>query len=112
VAESSKSVYTVWKHLPLLGLALVTVLVNGIALSAIVFRIAEWGFTPNRLAVLGTNVLLFVHLVWLLFSLFRVSKMRGDYAHVDRAMAIYLPVYAVWTAFVVFGLPFFFDRVV
>lgn len=112
VAESSKSVYTVWKHLPLLGLALVTVLVNGIALSAIVFRIAEWGFTPNRLAVLGTNVLLFVHLVWLLFNLYRVSKMQGDYAHVDRAMAIYLPVYAVWTAFVVFGLPFFFDRVV
>ena len=34
-------------------LSVLTVIVNGIALSAILFRISEWGLTPNRVAVLG-----------------------------------------------------------
>jgi hypothetical protein len=34
-------------------LSAVTVIVNGIALSDILFRISEWGITPNWLAVLG-----------------------------------------------------------
>jgi len=108
VAENRQAKYSPWRHLPLLGLALVTVLVNGIALSAIVFRIAEWGFTPNRLAVLGTNVLLFVHLVWLLYALFQASRKKGSYHSVEHAMATYLPVYAGWTAAVVFVLPWVF----
>lgn len=108
VAENRHAKYSPWRHLPLLGLALVTVLVNGIALSAIVFRIAEWGFTPNRLAVLGTNVLLFVHLVWLLYALFQASRKQGSYDSVEHAMAAYLPVYAGWTAAVVFVLPWVF----
>lgn len=108
VAENSKSGYQFWQHLPLLGLALVTVLVNGVALSAIIFRIAEWGFTPNRVAVLGTNVLLFVHLMWLLYALFHASRKQNDYRTVEHVMAVYLPLYAVWTALVVFVLPFLF----
>ncbi len=108
VAENRHSEYSHWRHLPRLGLALVTVLVNGIALSAIVFRIAEWGFTPNRVAVLGTNVLLFVHLVWLLYALLRASRKQGSYNSVEHAMAAYLPVYAGWTAVVVFVLPLLF----
>lgn len=108
LAENSKLGYKFWQHLPLLGLALVTVLVNAVALSAIVFRIAEWGFTPNRVAVLGTNVLLFVHLGWLLYALFQASRKQGNYQKVEHAMAAYLPVYAGWTALVVFVLPFLF----
>lgn len=108
IAENSKKSSNRWQQLPLLGLALVTVLVNGVALSAIVFRIAEWGFTPNRLAVLGTNVLLFVHLIWLLYSLFQSTRKQGNFAAVEHAMAVYLPIYAAWTALVVFGLPFVF----
>lgn len=108
IAENSKSGYKTWQHLPLLGLALVTVLVNGVALSAIVFRIANWGFTPNRIAVLGSNVLLFVHLVWLLYTLFAVNRKQHHYIQVENAMAAYLPVYAGWTLFVVFVLPWLF----
>ncbi|MBA4304970.1 MAG: hypothetical protein C0424_12145 [Sphingobacteriaceae bacterium] len=105
VAENSKSGFKFWQHLPLLGLALVTVLVNSVALSAIIFRIAEWGFTPNRIAVLGTNVLLFVHLVWLLYTLFVSSRKKSHYAPVEHAMAAYLPVYVGWTALMLFVLP-------
>ncbi|WP_332911524.1 hypothetical protein [Algoriphagus boritolerans] len=63
VAESSKeekSGIDIWI---LVLLSLVTILVNGIALSAIAFRISEWGITPNRLAVLGVNILMLIHLL-------------------------------------------------
>ena len=35
---------------------------NAVALSAIAARITEFGFSPNRLAVLGVNVILLVNL--------------------------------------------------
>src|SRR5690606_41200120 len=54
VAESSgiKAKLQVWV---LFLLSLLTIAVDGIALSAILFRITEWGITPNRAAVLGSN---------------------------------------------------------
>jgi hypothetical protein len=63
VAETSKSVKNKAEIGVLFMLSAVTIIVNGIALSAIVFRIAEWGITPNRTAVLGSNVLILVNLV-------------------------------------------------
>lgn len=47
----------------LLSLSVVTLIVNGIALSVIVVRISEWGITPNRLAILGGNMLIFTNLL-------------------------------------------------
>lgn len=67
--QSSKSKYS-HSCLVLLFLTIVTIIVNGIALSAIVFRIAEWGITPNRMAVLGSNLLILMHLFILGFKLF------------------------------------------
>ena len=37
---------------------------DAVALSAIAARITEFGFTPNRVAALGMNVVLLVILVW------------------------------------------------
>jgi hypothetical protein len=53
-------------------LSVVTVIVNGIALSAILFRISEWGITPNRAAVLGGNVLILINLLLVTVQLFKV----------------------------------------
>mgnify|MGYP005858561527 FL=1 len=44
-------------------LSLITILVNGIALSAIAFQMSEYGITPNRMAVLGIDVLMLIHLL-------------------------------------------------
>ncbi len=57
-------------------LSAVTVLVNGIALSAILFRISEWGITPNRAAVLGGNVLILINLLLVTAQLYRVLSKR------------------------------------
>lgn len=94
--------------LVLFFLSAVTILVNGIALSAIVFRITEWGITPNRAAVLGGNILILINLLMVTAQLFRVLMKKSDVSEVGRAIAIYLPVYFVWTVIVTFLFPLLF----
>lgn len=38
--------------------------VDVLMLVAMLTRIAEWGFTPNKVAALGMNVVLLVNLIW------------------------------------------------
>jgi hypothetical protein len=107
VAETSqsKSLKEVWV---LLLLSAVTIIVNGIALSAIVFRISEWGITPNRAAVLGGNVLILIHLLLVTAQLFKVVSKKANINAVGKAIAFYLPIYFVWTIIVTFLFPFLF----
>ncbi len=83
-------------------LSIVTVVVNGIALSAILFRIAEWGITPNRAAVLGSNVLILINLVLVAVQLFKVVTQKISLQSVGAIIAQYLPVYFVWVTIVTF----------
>jgi hypothetical protein len=92
----------------LTALSLITLLVNGIALSAIAFRISEWGITPNRLAVLGVNILMLVHLVMVSRQLIRAVRGKSKLDQVGLTLVRYLPIYLVWTAIVTFGFPLFF----
>jgi hypothetical protein len=108
VAESSKSIAGKTETFVLLLLSVVTVIVNCIALSAIVFRISEWGFTPNRTAVLGGNVLILVNLLMVTAQLFKTQTKRGDLTGVGKAMAGYLPVYCLWALIVTFLFPLIF----
>lgn len=92
----------------LTALSLITLMVNGIALSAIAFRISEWGITPNRLAVLGVNLLMLVHLVMVSRQLIRTVRGKSKLDQVGLTLVRYLPIYLVWTAIVTFGFPLFF----
>lgn len=108
VAAKSKGISSQLEMWILASLSAVTLLVNGIALSAILMRIAEWGITPNRAAVLGANVLVLIHLVLVTFQLFRVSSRRTEITAVGKAIAVFLPVYLVWTVVVTFLFPYIF----
>ena len=92
----------------LLPLSIVTIIVNLIALSAIVFRISEWGFTPNRLAVLGGNILILIHLLKVTFQLYRCAANKIEVPEVGKSIVEYLPVYFIWTLIVVFLFPLIF----
>lgn len=92
----------------LLLLSIVTIVVNGIALSAISFRISEWGITPNRAAVLGGNVLILVHLLIVTVMLFKTITRKAAISEVGRSIALYLPVYFIWALVVVFLFPMLF----
>lgn len=89
-------------------LAAVTIVVNGVALSAIVFRIAEWGITPNRMAVLGANLLILINLLLVLAQLFKVLRRNTSIVTIRDIVAWYLPVYFVWALVVTFIFPLIF----
>jgi len=89
-------------------LAAVATVVNAVALSAILFRITEWGITPNRAAVLGANALVLVHLIWVLTQLVRVLRNDAPITQVQRVVARYLPIYFVWALIVTFIFPLIF----
>lgn len=108
VAETSKTAKSTTEIWILFLLSVVTVIVNSVALSAIVFRISEWGITPNRAAVLGSNALILINLLLVMTQLFRVLSKKSDITGVGRAIARYLPVYAAWAAVVTFLFPFLF----
>ena len=90
-------------------LSVVTILVNAIALSAILFRISTWGITPNRLAVLGSNIFILINLLLVTVKLYGVVTKKSNILEVGGQIAIFLPVYVLWTSFVTFILPFLFN---
>lgn len=108
IAETSKTVKSRQEILVLLLLSIVTIIINGIALSAILFRIAEFGFSPNRAAVLGSNVLILANLLMITVQLFRVLMNKTDITGVRNVISVYLPVYCIWAAIVAFLFPYIF----
>ena len=83
--------------------------VDGVALAAIAARISEFGFTPNRVAALGENLILLVNLAWSAWLYASFLRHRSSFAALERWQIAYLPVYSVWAALVVFMFPPVFD---
>jgi hypothetical protein len=80
-------------------------LADAVALWAIAARITEFGFSPNRIAALGENVILLVNLAWSAVLYVRFLRRRGSFTELERWQTDYLPVYAVWAAIVVIAFP-------
>jgi len=92
----------------LFALSVTTIIVNVIALSAIIFRISEWGITPNRLAVLGGNLIILTHLLIVTYDLYKVLSKQSNTDNIGVSIASYLPFYVIWAAIVTFVFPFVF----
>lgn len=109
VAESSKKTEDRISIFILFALSLLTIVVNGIALSAILIRISSWGITPNRLAILGANILMLINLLIVTFKLFKNVSGKADINEVGNGISAFLPVYIIWTIIVTFIFPFIFQ---
>ena len=109
VAETSRATKSSTEIWILFLLSAITMVVNCVALSAILFRISEWGFTPNRTAILGGNVLILVNLILVTVQLYKVLSKRNDISGVGKSISFYLPVYFVWTIVVTFIFPLIFS---
>jgi hypothetical protein len=79
--------------------------VDAVALTAMLTRIAEFGFSANKVAALGLNLVLLVHLAW--SAWLSVGFLRGarTFGPVERWQTRYLPAYAVWAVIVVVVFP-------
>jgi hypothetical protein len=86
-------------------LVLAALVVDVLALWAISTRISEFGFSPNKVAALGENLVLLVNLGWSAVLYARFLAGRGRFAALERWQTGYLPVYAVWAWTVVVLFP-------
>jgi hypothetical protein len=80
-------------------------------LGAMIARIGDLGFTPNRTAALGLNLVLLVNLAGAAWLSARLLTGRSTLHRLERWQTSYLPVLALWAAAVVVVLPplFAFD---
>lgn len=92
-------------------LSLLTCVANLLALSAILYRLASYGFTPNRSAVLGANLIMFAHLSGITYQL--VKRIRNNHLMhaVENTIARWIPLYTLWAAIVVFAFPYIFNKI-
>lgn len=80
-------------------------LADVVALWAISGRISEFGYTPNRVAALGMNVILLINLVWSIVLYIQFLRGRRTFQALERWQTDYLPVYSAWAAIVVIIFP-------
>lgn len=108
VAEGSSENQNRTNKIILLALSVLTIIVNGIALSAIIFRISEWGITPNRLAILGANLLILTNLILVTIRIYKATIRKSNLMEVEQLIARFLPIYGIWAIVVTFLFPFLF----
>ena len=59
-------------------------------------RISEFGFSPNRVAALGENVILLINLAWSVVLYLRFLRGRGSFTSLEKWQTDYLPIYGAW----------------
>jgi hypothetical protein len=79
--------------------------VDALTLAAIASRISEFGFTPNRVAALGENIILLVNLLWSAWLYLQFLRGRKPFAALERWQMNYLPIYSAWASIVVIVFP-------
>ncbi|MFD7077988.1 permease prefix domain 1-containing protein [Nocardioides sp. NPDC059952] len=92
-----------------LGLVVAALAVDAIALTAMLTRIAEFGWTANKTAALGLNLILLAHLAWTGWLTLGFVRRTGTFHDVERWQTRYLPVYGLWAAVVVVAFPLIFS---
>jgi hypothetical protein len=80
-----------------------------IVLGVMIGRIGDLGFTPNRTAALGLNLVLLVNLAGTAWLSGRFLTGHGTFHRLERWQTAYLPAFAGWAATVVVVLPPLFD---
>ena len=109
IGEASKDSIGKFQLFTLTGLALLAIINNGIALSAIGFRLLEFGSTPNRIAVLGSNMLIMINLLLVGKTLIEVCQGKKVVSDLEKSLTSLFVFYAIWILFVIFALPLIFQ---
>ena len=91
-----------------LALVVTALVIDVLVLVAITGRITEWGFTPNKTAALGENVILLANLAWSAWLFLGFVRGRTPFARLERWQTRYLFVYAAWAWTVVLAFPLVF----
>jgi hypothetical protein len=108
VSENSPTRKQRFNEMILFILLIITVIIDIIALSAIFYRLGTFGLTPNRLAVLGSNLLILANLVLIIIDFYKINFRKKGFEEAGTTIAKFLPVYLIWILIVIFGFPLIF----
>lgn len=108
ISEATSAGSKKFNDMVLFILSIVTAIIDLIAVSAIFYRLSAYGLSPNRLAVLGSNLLILGNLVLIVMDLYKVNFKKSLISDVEFTIAKYIPVYVIWILFVVIGFPLIF----
>ncbi|MDH4131363.1 MAG: hypothetical protein OEW17_09060 [Gemmatimonadota bacterium] len=108
IVERGEQAAVGWVDYVNVALLMVTLVIDVIALSAILFRLTSYGFTPNRVVVLGANLVIMTHLAWTCLAYIGLIRGKAGADGVRQAVVGYLPVYVGWAVLVAFILPLVF----
>jgi hypothetical protein len=92
-----------------LGLVVSALIIDVMVLVAITGRITEWGFSPNKTAALGENLILLANLAWSAWLFLGFLRGRMPFARLEHWQTRYMIVYALWAWTVVIAFPLVFD---
>lgn len=88
-----------------LVMVVAALVVDIMVLVAMIGRIAEYGASPNKLASLGLNLILFANLAGAAWLQLRFLMRKTRFERLERWQTGYLPVYLAWAAIVVVVFP-------
>ncbi len=91
-----------------LALVAVALAIDALMLVALTGRISEFGFSANKTAALGENLILLTNLAVSAALLLGFVRRRTPYARLERWQTGYLVVYAAWAWVVVLAFPVVF----
>lgn len=94
-----------WSDPWLLALVVVTLVIDVLVLGTIAVRISEFGFSANKTAALGENLILLVNLAVSAKLLLGLLRGRTRFAALERWQTSYVVVYAAWAWVVVLAFP-------
>ncbi|MEH0819697.1 MULTISPECIES: permease prefix domain 1-containing protein [unclassified Micromonospora] len=92
-----------------LALVVSALTIDVLVLLAITGRITEWGFSPNKTAALGENLILLTNLAWSAWLFLGFVRGRMPFARLERWQTRYVIVYAIWAWTVVLAFPLVFN---
>ncbi len=87
------------------ALVVTALVVDAFVLAGILGRIGEYGFTANRVAALGENLILLANLAWTAWLALGFLRRRRTLAATGRWQTSYVPVYLLWAVAVVALFP-------
>ncbi|MCG8572255.1 MAG: hypothetical protein MJB14_19150 [Spirochaetes bacterium] len=107
-ARRSKGQIIVFDYINL-SLILLAGIIDSIVLIALLRRISQFGFTANRLAALGENILLFIDLGGLFFYYCRFIYSKKGFTRLESWQTNFINVIVIWCGIVAFLFPLFFQ---
>jgi len=91
-----------------LALIITALIIDIVALIAILGRLQNYGITPNKVAALGENIILLINLGFLSWLYIRYLTNKIEFKLIEKYQTSYLTIYAIWMAIVAFIFPLLF----